>query len=669
MNDVSNKHRKSAFAVIFLFFILSLPVLLFSQNWEFVWALPSGGTDIDKAYDITVDSLSNVIITGQFFGTATFDTAILLSSGDSDIFIAKYDRGGNLLWAKKAGGTAEDFSSAIDTDRDGNIIITGYFNGNIDFDTISLSSDGGTDIFIAKYSPSGDIIWAKRAGGTGNDSGESLACDNSDNIIVTGRFEGTANFGTIFLDNFWEQDIFVVKYNSSGDASWARLVSGSYEEIIKDIAVDNFGNSIITGTFDTSINFNSDPISTPITLVSSGGNDIFIARYDSWGNIIWARQAGGKKDEVVTGIAIDFAGNFFITGYFEGNLSFGGQSIKSNGNLDVFIAKYTFFGMALWATNGGGKNDDVAEEIATTPAGNCVITGYFQGDATFGPKSLTSAGQNDIFIARCDASGNMLGAKPAGGPGQDIGLGIIADYLGNCIATGFFDSDTANFSNKTLINSSINPDIFCAKNSLEDPSLPVELSSFYAEVENKNIVLFWQTQSEIDNSGFNIYRSFEADGLFKRINPLIIEGLGNSPYGKIYSFTDTGIGSGITYYYKLENVNFDGGRTMHGPIKVEPNISSDSNPKEFVLAQNYPNPFSSFTTIKFTIPNPEFVTIKIYDLNGKLVKKFENRGYKTGTHSITWDATNFNGTKVSKGLYLYSIRAGNFNETYKLILQ
>ncbi len=157
MNDGNSKLRKIAVLIIFLFFFPFLPVVLFSQNSDFTWAIPSGGTGIDKAYDITTDSSGSIIITGQFFGTSAFDTTNLLSSGDSDIFIAKYDKTGNFLWAKKAGGTGEDFSSGIDTDKDGNIIITGYFNGSADFDNISLSSDGGTDIFIAKHNPSGDI--------------------------------------------------------------------------------------------------------------------------------------------------------------------------------------------------------------------------------------------------------------------------------------------------------------------------------------------------------------------------------------------------------------------------------------------------------------------------------------------------------------------------------
>src|SRR5688572_25082949 len=214
---------KIHYKLLFLFLLCQLYSLtVLAQIPNFLWAKQSEGqasnSNDDSGRSVATDAQGNNYVTGHFKGIATIGNATLTSSGLYDIFIAKYNASGTLLWAKQAGGTGDDQGYSIAVDGSGNSYVTGHFKGIATFGTTTLTSSGLYDIFIAKYNASGTLLWAKQAGGARNDSGQGIAVDGSGNSYVAGYFEGiTATFGTTtFTSNGGNDDVFIAKYDASG---------------------------------------------------------------------------------------------------------------------------------------------------------------------------------------------------------------------------------------------------------------------------------------------------------------------------------------------------------------------------------------------------------------------------------------------------------------------
>ena len=370
------------------------------SNGNWLWAKKAGGTDYDYGNGIAVNTNGNSYITGFFGENATFGTTTLTSSGyyDYDIFVAKLDSNGNWLWAKKAGGTSEDNGLSITFDANGNSYVTGYFESSATFGTTTLTSNQYEDIFVAKLDSNGNWLWAKQAGGINDDYGWSISVDDNGNSYVTGYFGSSATFGTATLTSSGGSDIFVAKMDSNGNWLWAKKAGGTSEDKGYSIALDDNGNSYVTGVFYGSATFGT------ATLTSSGNYDIFVAKLDSNGNWFWAKKAGGINDDYGWSISVDDNGNSYVTGVFYGSATFGTTTLISSGDADIFVAKLDSSGNWLWAKQAGGTNDDQSYSIAVDESRKGYVTGYFSGSANFGTTTLTSSGSSDIFISKIGIS-------------------------------------------------------------------------------------------------------------------------------------------------------------------------------------------------------------------------------------------------------------------------
>ena len=201
-----------------------------------------------------------------------------------------------------------------------------------------------------------------------------------------------------------------------------------------------------------------------------------------------------------------------------------------------------------------------------------------------------------------------------------------------------------------------------------DNSLPVELSSFTASVNRSGaVVLQWVTESEIDNLGFHVYRALEAEGEYERLTSELIEGAGTSTGRREYAFTDVRLTNGVTYWYKIEDVAFDGTRTIHGPISVTPQaeeaVEVQALPTEFGLSQNFPNPFNPATEIRYQVPEASHVVLAIYDVLGQEVRVLVDGFVDAGYRSVVWDAED-----AASGIYLVRMEAGDFVAVRKMAL-
>ncbi|MDB6123035.1 MAG: hypothetical protein JWQ71_2028, partial [Pedosphaera sp.] len=450
-----------------------------------------------------------------------FGATVLSSSGAADIFLTKYDSAGNVVWAKKAGGTADDFGNAIAMDVSGNVYITGYFlSTNANFSGTILTNLGSADIFVAKYNSAGTLLWAKLAGGNGYDAGNGIAVDSAGNSYVTGFFYSTsANFGNITLTNNGQNNIFVAKYDSAGNVLWAKQAGGTSFDMGFAIAADAAGNSYITGNFFSP----TAAFGGGITLTNTGENDVFVAKYDPSGNPLWARQVKGASDDFGYGIVVDAAGNSYVNGTFQSAIATfaTGITLTNGGYNDIFIAKYNSVGTALWAKKAGGSSDEYAYAMAIDANTNLYLTGnFYSTNANFGGITLTNTGGHEIFLARYTSAGNVVWVKQAGGSSFETGNGVGVDVGGNSYLTGYFSPTNVNFSGILITNAGAK-DIFAAKLDGDPPTLNSTRSG------NK-LILNWPTnQLDFILEGTSVLSSFSDSAWFSVTNRPVIVGSQN----------------------------------------------------------------------------------------------------------------------------------------------
>lgn len=420
----------------------------------FSWARGFGSTGRDLGYSVAVDGLGNVYSTGTFSGTADFDpgpgTYTLATKGDYDVFISKLDMSGNFVWAKQIGGITDDWGQSIAMDPLGNVCLTGFFGGVVDFNpgpAVNNYTAIARDVFVCKLDPSGAFVWAKQFKGTTYDFdwAYSLAVDQLGNVYTTGYFSKTVDFdpgpGTYTLAASGVTDIFVSKLDGNGIFVWAKSFPGNNLEESHSIAVDKSGNVYTTGYFGGTADF--DPGVGSFPLSSNGNYDVFLSKLDASGNFSWAKQFGNSNFDSGYSVAVDSSGNVYMTGVYEGTVDFdpgvGVCNFTTNiGDRDIFITKFDTYGAFIWAKQIGEYGFEVAFGITVDDRKNVYTTGQY-GLTDFDPGvstySLAAVANEQVFVSVLDSTGAFVWAKGMGG---ERGYGIALDASRNVYVTGEF---------------------------------------------------------------------------------------------------------------------------------------------------------------------------------------------------------------------------------------
>jgi hypothetical protein len=374
-------------------------IVKYSPTGSCMWSKHLNGTYLAAANSVAVDGSGNIVVAGYFNGSVNFGGGSVASDGQTALFIAKYSSAGAYQWAKGLGSSSTGGGTAysVKTDNSGNIFVTGYFSSSLDFGGGPLTSAGGNDVFIAKYSPTGAYLWAKRMGGSSLDMGMSVAVDSSSNLVVTGRFAGTANFGGGSLTSSGGYDIFVAKYSTAGAHLWSKSFGSSAGDYGFSVAVDGYNDVILTGTFTGTIDFGGGPMSP------AGGGDIFLAKYSSSGQYIWANHYGTTSTvaSMSYAVATDAGDNIVLTGNVTGNINFGtGYLLSYDGSSDIFLVKFSPNGVNLWSKRFRGSMDDHGNAVTVDMNYDIFMVGDFYRSVDFGDGALTSAYAPDAFIAK-----------------------------------------------------------------------------------------------------------------------------------------------------------------------------------------------------------------------------------------------------------------------------
>jgi hypothetical protein len=459
------------YLVIWLAFI-QLNVFAQAPNYE--WAKSVGGANNELANSVATDASGNVYVTGNFaspsivFGTTTLTNT---SSPKLNMYLVKYDASGNVLWAKSAGGTDDDLGNAVATDAQGNVYVTGsYRSSSIVFGSLTLTHSAGAsaDVFIVKYNANGSALWAKKAGGSNNDEGYSVATDLTGNVYVVGKFaQDPIVFGGITLNNpGFVGNIFIVKYSATGTALWGKAIGGDGDDIPYDVTTDAAENVYLVGQYySLTMIVDTDTLHNTPGVVGNP-SDMFIIKYNETGGLLWAKSEGGNYSELPYSVITDAAGNVFVTGtYNTPHLVIGVDTMPNaySGSYGIFLIKYFSNGAVNWAYGVRGASSNAGKSIATDAAGNVYITGDLSGNyLLLDADTIYINGSFDAHILSFDTYGSLLWGRTLGGSGYELGNGIATDAAGNIFVVGQYGSPTLDLSPTILTNNGAS-DLYIAK--------------------------------------------------------------------------------------------------------------------------------------------------------------------------------------------------------------
>jgi len=560
-----------------------------------------------------------------------------------DFLIIKTDGSGQVIWRKIFGSTGDDWIQEIKTTSDGGYIIAARSDG------IGVASYDG---IIIKINSLGNIQWSKSLGGGESDQFWSVMEDSNGKFLVSG-FNGSFSVGN--------NDSYLARFLANGDFEWQSTIGNVWNEYTSSIIETSDGGYVMTGFVD----------------ISSGINfDVMLLKVDNNGNLDWCRNYGGFSYDRGWAVRQTQDDGFLIAGQ---TLSFG------NGNGDAFLLKTNSSGELTWAKTLGFSGEDAFYDIGVTANGTFILGG----------KIFIQGYSDQVLIAEIDENGNLLWAKDYGLYGNERARSVVAFNEG-ITAAGWTTSNSfggddifilktdleGNVCNLSQNSISINlnpaqinsgnysqfigttglfldtPNFINYNNNFADLDfcniIPVELTSFNAITAGGNVELNWATATETNNQMFEIERKTDK-GQFVTIG--YVKGHGTTAEAQNYAYTDRNVPVG-SYCYKLKQLDYDGTFVYSNVIEVE--VTSTV---EFSLFQNFPNPFNPTTVIKYQIPELSFVTLKIYDVLGSEILTVVHEEKPAGRYKIEFDATT-----LPSGVYFYKLQASDFVETRKMVL-
>ena len=464
-------------------------------------------------------------------GEETFN---LTSNGGWDMFISRLDASGNLVWARSFGTAGVDYGISIVPDAAGNVFFAGATDSPIEFDSFHFDLSGIADMIVAKLDVDGNLVWVKSLGGDAINFAQSMAVDPSGNgdVYITGRFNGTTDFdpdtSKVAIQTAADWDIFTVKFNVDGDFQWVTTTGSPAFDVGYGIAVDPTGSGDVysTGSYRGTVDFDPDT-SEIFNLTCPGNQCLYLTKLDTDGNLIWAKTITSPNNIYGRALAIDpDNGDIYTTGVFNGIVDFDPGTEVSNltpVGYDPFISKLDMDGNFVWAKNFGAGGFDNGISIAVDPGDSrdIFISGTFVGNVDFDPgagaTNITSRGGDDIFLSSLDKDGNFLWAKSIGGSAGDYSGTVLPDLNGQVYVTGVYNSTTLAFDSLTLSNTTNTgaiPDFFIAK---VDVSLPTAVNEdatandlFIYPNPLSNELTIDVDKSEFSDVGIRLYNSLGA---------------------------------------------------------------------------------------------------------------------------------------------------------------
>ena len=361
-------------------------------------ATQAGGAGGDAIRGIAALADGSAIVVGSFQGQTTFGSTTLTSSGSADnIFVAKIGATGQWVWARAVtdGGTQTDVARGVTVLADGSAIVSGFFRGSPNFSPgPGVVSSPRRDAFVAKIAADGSTWeWVTVAGGSGDDQAFGVSALSDGSAIVAGSFVNAVSFGSTTLTSAGSEDAFVAKVSAAGAWQWAVRGGGTGTDRAYAASVLADGSALATGSFDGTATFGS----TMLVTVNGGA---FVGKTTSSGSWDWATKAEDSVAATGVAIAAKSDGSAIFAGSIQGAASFGSITLTATGARDAVVAGISAAGQWQWAQQAGDSAFAEGRGVAAFPDRSFAVTGDFQSAVTFGPRTLTSSGASDVFLAR-----------------------------------------------------------------------------------------------------------------------------------------------------------------------------------------------------------------------------------------------------------------------------
>ena len=396
------------------------PTLAFALSAD-----PTSGSDI--GWDVSVDALGNTYAVGEFTGQHDFGSGTPLDSSTGPAFVASYTQQGQYRWAKNFSVLVTQEAAAT---PGGDVYLGGWFNQPVSFGGSTLVPTG-TDVFIVKLDTNGNHVWSKGFGGAGLELLRGLATDDSGNVYACGVYSAPFDFGDGPLTAGGK--IYAVSLDPAGTTRWSDgyVATGPLDNCY-DVAVDSAGNSFLVGQFSSLLDFGTEQL-------NATSQDGFLASLDANGQYRWSVKTGGSGMEQTRGVGADRSGNVTVSGSYSAALDLGDGVLPFSGANDIFLAVYDSLGQLQWSRGFGGPNGDQPFGLAVDYEGNSYFAGIVGSVVDFGTNPVSSFGSSDVFIASASPGGIMRWARVYGDTGLDQAQSVAVGRNGAVAITGQYE--------------------------------------------------------------------------------------------------------------------------------------------------------------------------------------------------------------------------------------
>lgn len=376
----------------------------YSAAGAVLWATKLDATNADLGTNVAVDAAGNAYLTG-YFNTSLTVGSTTLTTTSNDGFLVKYDAQGVQQWVRQGGATGT-FPSGIATDASGNVTVVGNFQNAVFFGGTAAGGTAlsGSGVFLYRFSPTGTVLLAKQVSTAGNAS--DVVLDAAGNAYLSGEFYANATFGTTALASAGGSDVFLCKVGPTGTSLWAQRAGGTDDDGALSVAIDAGGNPVVGGYYDSRSSAGND------------FSRFYVARFSTLGVPQWNRLATPSANDDsyrIEKVAYDNRGGFYVTGAFAGTVSFGSTSLTGVGDDALFLVRYDSQGNAVWAdraVNGNTSSGAFGFGLAADATGNVFVTGAAVGSVQFGALPVSNGGIG-AFVAKVTAGAVLASSRTA----------------------------------------------------------------------------------------------------------------------------------------------------------------------------------------------------------------------------------------------------------------
>ncbi len=523
------------------------------------------------------------------------------------------------IWSQRFGDAASQSARALAIDAFSAIVMTGEFSGVVDFGDGPLTSAGGTDIFLTRLGPNGTVQVSQRFGDASGQRAADVAIAGNGRTFLAGFFSGSVDFGGGALASAGSNDVFVACFDPGLTHLWSKRFGDGDGQYASSVAIDDAANLYLAGYFSGSINLGGG------VLTALGFDDIFLSKFNADGTHLWSKRFGNSSAQEALDVAVDPFGNVLMVGQFLGTINFGGANLTSLG-LDVFVAKFDPVGSHVWSKRFGSTLAQSAQSVATDALGNVYLTGTFKNAIDFGGGVLTSAGEDDAFLAKLDAAGNHLWSKRFGDAAAGQAAKSVTIGPSQRVSIGGFFRGSVDFGSGALIS---------------------------AGLEDGFIAQFTAT-------GTSEWSARYGDAAAQSVEAVASDPLGDGLLaGKFAGQIDFGGGT-------LTSTGADDAFLTR--LNAWPLTAASPAGLAAASMRAFPNPFNPSTTLEASIPRGGRATLTIHDAGGRRVATVFDGVLPAGATALRWSGTTDAGGRAPSGVYFARLEFPAGAMTRKLVL-